>query len=56
MNKKEGLSVMSDELEQKRQEKIANFKLNFSDDIDGEETEISSSSEDDAGTRVCQRK
>lgn len=41
---------MSDELEQKRQEKIANFKLNFSDDIDGEETEISSSSEDDAGT------
>ena len=35
---------MNDELEQKRQEKIANFKLDYQDD-EPEETEISSSSD-----------
>ena len=33
---------MSDELERKRQERIANFKLNFRDDDDSAGTEISS--------------
>ncbi len=42
---------MSDELEQKRQEKIANFKLHFDDD-DVEEKEISSSSEDSTSNDV----
>ncbi len=37
---------MNDELEQKRQEKIANFKLDYQDD-EPEETEISSSSDTD---------
>ena len=42
---------MSDELEQKRQEKIANFKLNFNYDSDDDD-DISSSSEEEADNAV----
>ena len=42
---------MSDELEQKRQEKIANFKLNFNYDSDDDD-DISSSSEEEADNSV----